>query len=394
MITGDYHHTAIAVAKAVGMLQPDSPVMIIDTVKAAPETMETDRQGELAGSAAALQLQPELIAGNATQTQEACQAADQERCQLQSRSSSLLQSQAPIQSLLHQSPNTGLKHSHSQAQSQSQAQPHALSQAPVLAQSQAHIPAGLSAAQTLSQMSQAGSSILSRPQHAQHVGIPTALLPMPQAVQSSQTIQSPPLPSALSSDHPSIVACPVEVQSMGQTLKHVHFVTSLADSESLDSDLSGSAQPSGTTCQYPQPTPTRLRFVMGGVGVEWGCSQAVTAMAEGRLQCAVTGDAVQLLLQLADESVLGAVIQNAVVFARMKPHHKGQVVSLLNTRGIYQMHEGKRRHIQVSRSVPTCHLSSTLLLLMLCRHASRCVALINVLHTSSLLSKRKIPQHA
>ncbi len=32
----------------------------------------------------------------------------------------------------------------------------------------------------------------------------------------------------------------------------------------------------------------------------------------------------------------------------MKPHQKGQVVNLFNMRGIYQMHEGKQRHIEVS----------------------------------------------
>ncbi len=70
------------------------------------------------------------------------------------------------------------------------------------------------------------------------------------------------------------------------------------------------------------------------------------AMAEGRLPCAVTGDAFELLLQLPDQSALHAVMQNVVVFARMRPHQKGQVMSLLNTRGIYQMHEGQRRYLQ------------------------------------------------
>ena len=33
MITGDYHHTAIAVARAVGIIKEGGQVMIIDTVK-------------------------------------------------------------------------------------------------------------------------------------------------------------------------------------------------------------------------------------------------------------------------------------------------------------------------------------------------------------------------
>ena len=33
MITGDYHHTAVAVAKTVGMVKPDSGVAVIDTLQ-------------------------------------------------------------------------------------------------------------------------------------------------------------------------------------------------------------------------------------------------------------------------------------------------------------------------------------------------------------------------
>jgi len=37
----------------------------------------------------------------------------------------------------------------------------------------------------------------------------------------------------------------------------------------------------------------------------------------------VTGEAFELLLQLPDHSVLEAVMQNVVLFARMMPHQKG-----------------------------------------------------------------------
>ena len=36
MVTGDYHHTALAIATDVGMLQPDCPVMVIDTLQDSP----------------------------------------------------------------------------------------------------------------------------------------------------------------------------------------------------------------------------------------------------------------------------------------------------------------------------------------------------------------------
>ena len=65
------------------------------------------------------------------------------------------------------------------------------------------------------------------------------------------------------------------------------------------------------------------------------------------MQCAVTGDALEHMLQLEDTSLLEAVMRNAVVFARMKPHQKGQVMDLLGAVGIHQLFDGQPRHIQV-----------------------------------------------
>lgn len=70
-------------------------------------------------------------------------------------------------------------------------------------------------------------------------------------------------------------------------------------------------------------------------------------MAAGQAQCAVTGDAFHQLLQGSDLSILEAVMRNVVVFARMKPNQKGQVMDLLSVRGLHQMHQGRPRHIQV-----------------------------------------------
>ena len=76
-------------------------------------------------------------------------------------------------------------------------------------------------------------------------------------------------------------------------------------------------------------------------------SEALHALAEGRLQCAVTGEALEHLLQHHDLSVLESVMQNVVVFSRMKPHQKGQVVDLLGMPGIRQMFQGHARYIPV-----------------------------------------------
>ncbi|KAL0027251.1 hypothetical protein WJX77_006828 [Trebouxia sp. C0004] len=75
-------------------------------------------------------------------------------------------------------------------------------------------------------------------------------------------------------------------------------------------------------------------------------SEAFTSMTEGCVQCAVTGDAFEHLLQMRDVSLLEAVMRNAVVFSRMQPHQKGQVMDLLGTRGIHHQFQGQPRHIQ------------------------------------------------
>ena len=49
---------------------------------------------------------------------------------------------------------------------------------------------------------------------------------------------------------------------------------------------------------------------------------AMTSIAKGDTQCAITGAAFEHLLQQEDLSILEAVLQNAVVFARMRPHQK------------------------------------------------------------------------
>ena len=87
-------------------------------------------------------------------------------------------------------------------------------------------------------------------------------------------------------------------------------------------------------------------------------AEAVKALAEGRVRCAVTGSALEHMLQQTDLSMLEAVMRNVVVFARMQPHQKGQVMDLLNIRGLYQLHLGQPRHIMVSLCCTTllCHV--------------------------------------
>lgn len=76
-------------------------------------------------------------------------------------------------------------------------------------------------------------------------------------------------------------------------------------------------------------------------------SEALHALAEGQMQCAVTGDALTYLLQHHDLSVLETVMRNVIVFSRMKPHQKGQVMDLLGMPGIHQLFQGQARYIPV-----------------------------------------------
>ena len=61
-----------------------------------------------------------------------------------------------------------------------------------------------------------------------------------------------------------------------------------------------------------------LTFTPGGGRYRMDPREAFTAMSEGLVQCAVTGDAFEYLLQLQDASLLEAVMRNAVIFSRMK----------------------------------------------------------------------------
>lgn len=91
------------------------------------------------------------------------------------------------------------------------------------------------------------------------------------------------------------------------------------------------------------------RFLLGtgDIRLDSEATRALTTIAEGQAQCAVTGAAFEHLLQQEDLAVLEAVLQNAVVFARMRPYQKAQVMSLLGTAGLHQVFRGRHRHIPV-----------------------------------------------
>lgn len=63
----------------------------------------------------------------------------------------------------------------------------------------------------------------------------------------------------------------------------------------------------------------------------------------------MTGAAFEHLLQLGDQALLETVMRSVVVFSRMKPHQKGQVMDLLGTRGLHLVVDGQQQHLPVSQ---------------------------------------------
>lgn len=232
MITGDYHHTAIAVAKDVGMIQSDTDIVVIDaTVQSTAMSDESARRSSFSASPLSYLTPP----ADAKGPSESRFAGQRSAIQIQ-----------PAEPSLHTSS----------------------SQSP---RSQSHLEP--------EQPADAGSHI-------------------------SSSAQSAPAPS-----HGAAEASP-----LSHAFQHSHG---------------------------------QLRVVHGMSSEAIDLSHALQSMACGQCQCAVTGAAFQHLLQTSDLSILETVMRNVVVFSRMKPHQKGQVMNLLSVRGLHQMHQGVPRHIQV-----------------------------------------------
>lgn len=92
-----------------------------------------------------------------------------------------------------------------------------------------------------------------------------------------------------------------------------------------------------------------LRFMTTEGQGHLDATDALSALAEGQMQCAVTGAAFERLLQRCDLSAIQTVMQSAVVFSRMQPQQKGEVMDLLSMRGIHRLVEGCPRHIAVHK---------------------------------------------
>ena len=92
--------------------------------------------------------------------------------------------------------------------------------------------------------------------------------------------------------------------------------------------------------------PARQGRPAAGQG-QMQAAEALSALAEGQMQCSVTGKAFEVLLQLHDLAPLETVMQSSVVFSRMQPHQKGQVMDLLGQRGNHQLFDVQHCYVAV-----------------------------------------------
>ena len=175
--------------------------------------------------------------------------------------------------------------------------------------------------------------------------IATADLPMP--ARAHHTVIEP-----TSAEVPATAHMPTNANLFTDAFQRSCSVqtTLLRNSPSAQQLLTPSAENPDSRLLQPLPSPCGLDRLHFSLGLRTGfvsCTEALTALAEGQAQCAVTGAAFQCLLEQPDLAPLETVMRSVVVFARMQPHQKGQAVKLLTSQGLHQLHKGVPRHIQV-----------------------------------------------
>jgi len=334
MITGDYHHTAIAVARGAGMLPTGAKLVIIEAAPQAPaeaaqpSKMRSALKGDLAHAIACaaplrvlfdlvhqphVEARPESFGGVKLQPAQALLPVTNEMLQsLPEHVQGLPQSQAV----------SAQKQSSPLAQEQkTQVQDRLQSPSELLQD----VEQQLNSVQVPSKLAWANDSIGDMHVHA-HRHLPQPLLSCKEVQQedvqplANEFTGCQPLPSKSPSaqDHPM-------TQDDLSCLRH--------PVQRLHRDFS-----------------TGLLFTSEGYSPEdqpHTALEALQSIAQGQAQCCVTGQAFEYLLQHAEPAVIESVMQHAVVFARMQSHQKGQVMELLSSRGLDQVVADQQQHIPV-----------------------------------------------
>lgn len=202
------------------------------------------------------------------------------------------------------------------------------------------------------QPSQAWSSLRPKPAHRDGVTLEAVLMDPAEIsrdtlLAESQRIAAEPR-TAIRRQTAQLQGSQDTDQTTGDSLL-TRFRSTLHVTTSVDSNLGSShGLVSQNSADFRlQCDGQRFFLGTGDIRQDDEATRALTSIAEGQAQCAITGAAFEHLLQQEDLAVLQAVLQNAVVFARMRPHQKAQVMSLLGAAGLHQVFRGRHRHIPV-----------------------------------------------
>ncbi|KAL3159352.1 hypothetical protein ABBQ32_011303 [Trebouxia sp. C0010 RCD-2024] len=426
MVTGDYHHTAVAVAKDVGMVKPDRQVVVIDTVrhdhKHGPDTPLSETPDSAPSREPHTQHIPTRVSFRAQPAVHECSitphnvnprvgtgvggsggvgSTAQSELRLANNwcaqdTQGSKQPHSPPQLLLggcHPSLSARPSESPDQQQPSALGAPHTEVSSVVAVEPAAHnSPCGVPwqplegatprppshgpprarrsqiKLQPLVKKSEAGASVAPLPTKGK-VSFEQAPF-VAHCCPSRLSFEGPP-PSRQLSRVSSLTRLPSEAASLltateplaalddsSLSRQHLNRQKSILTSSSkllqgsipelllpFQTDSRGESTPA-RLLSLPQLGPRGLTFTCGAGRQHVDPCDALRAMAEGSMQCAVTGDAFEVLLQLREACLLETVLRNAVVFSRMQPHQKGQVMDLLGSRGIHQPNGANPRHIQ------------------------------------------------
>lgn len=363
MITGDYHHTAIAVAKSAGMIPQGGKLVIIQAAsEAAPAAAEPSR-----AATASVHQSAEKVQRQSRQRHLHWQLHEQDP-----------QQQGPVSAPKQGNSNLGdcstaEARVHSCAEQTTSgpsldASPSAVQTAwAVQSKGQgaracavqnlgADASMGLQRKSSLRTQSnvfperhlvgphqQRGA--VERQQHQQQQGIeaPAQYLPSIDGKQTEQEMQSP---------QPGLA------QQGRLQLPHDHDTYKMVRDGASSSCASQGDPAQHQLSQHPLGSDPLEDLCAGLWLTSEGYSpqdeprsalQALQSVAQGQAQCCVTGRAFDHMLQHPEPAAMfETVLQNAVMFARMRSHQKGQVMELLSSRGLHQIVAGQKRHIPVS----------------------------------------------
>ena len=393
MITGDYHHTAVAVARDVGMVKPDGQVVVIDAHKEVPHQDRSAAQTPDAGNSVVSspgftpvvsfqQRNADFTQGFAAQPEQVQQGVSASVAHPWSRASTeaadlsslSLEAARPCRVSLEGIPPSrmtpeGQKPSRMSIEGKDRRD--LPFKAPATRPPAEAVFVHWVPSEAAHALPSPGIELSLDNQPLAHSNVVHGKAPFGAAHQETQAPYGPVHQSYVSRRQPikasSLIRLPSETAIFMSTSPPESSCVSpsssrptsqaqlLVSQHLIQSSISKIIRPFRHTWDSSPAVKSFDDYALKGLSFTTGTgkhhimdpSEALTSLTEGTMQCAITGDAFEHLLQMRDVLLLEAVMRNAVVFSRMQPHQKGQVMDLLGTRGMHQQFEGQPRHIQV-----------------------------------------------